>query len=327
MVVPASRLVALVRLVDRVPLPSPPPQRPRGHPLVYSDRLFLKALVIMVLRRLSRVHELWSTLIQQTPDMRRLRAVLAEHGRFPSRRTFERRLAAIPQTMPAQIALLGQLLLDRIQPWQCGGRAVSLDSTPLHAVGKVWHRRERQRGVVPDTRIDTEAHWTRSGWHGWVYGWKLHLAATVGPVWVPLAARLTPANAADNVVARELLAELPEEVGVVLGDAAYDDPLLRQQCEEQGWALVTTRRGPHPHQDAGVEVRRVFHQLRTHAIENWNGQFKSIFALRDAVPTKGWRATARWLLGAVWVYQRGLLLRLKQGADLRLGLKPFLRAA
>ena len=60
-------------------------------------------------------------------------------------------------------------------------------------------------GVVPHTSIDTEAHWTKTGWHGWVYGWKLHLVVTAAAVWIPLAAELTPANAADNELAPALL--------------------------------------------------------------------------------------------------------------------------
>ena len=48
---------------------------------------------------------------------------------------------------------------------------------------------------------------------------------------------------------------------------------------------------------------------------------------RGAVPTRGWRATRRYVLGAVLVYQLTLLYRFQQGADLRVGLKPFLKAA
>jgi len=36
-------------------------------------------------------------------------------------------------------------------------------------------------------------HWTKTGWHGWVYGWKLHLISVAAAVWIPLAADLTPA--------------------------------------------------------------------------------------------------------------------------------------
>jgi hypothetical protein len=61
-----SVLVALVRLVDRLPQPPDPP-RGRGRPRAYPDRLFLKALVIMVLRRLPTVPLLLEVLAQATP--------------------------------------------------------------------------------------------------------------------------------------------------------------------------------------------------------------------------------------------------------------------
>ncbi len=56
MIMRDSLLVILVKLVDRVPMPPSPAQRGRGRPKVYSDRLFLKALVIMIVRHLHRVH-------------------------------------------------------------------------------------------------------------------------------------------------------------------------------------------------------------------------------------------------------------------------------
>ena len=47
-----SLLVSLVLLIDHLPWPSAPVQRLRGRPKTYSDRLILKALVMMLLRRL-----------------------------------------------------------------------------------------------------------------------------------------------------------------------------------------------------------------------------------------------------------------------------------
>jgi hypothetical protein len=60
----------LVKLVDRLPMPMLPTKRGRGHPTVYSDRLFLKALVIMIVRHLHTVHELLTVLEQPTHGMR-----------------------------------------------------------------------------------------------------------------------------------------------------------------------------------------------------------------------------------------------------------------
>jgi Transposase DDE domain len=322
-------LVALVKLVDRIPYPPQPAKRGRGRPKVYSDRLFLKALVIMLIKHLSKVYELLGVLEQPTAEMRALRLLLTtQDGRYPSRRTFERRLKSVPETLPAQIACLGRELVESIEPWARCGRAVALDSTLLRARGGVWHKKDRQKGEVPHSAIDTEAHWGKSGWHGWVYGWKLHIACTVAGVWIPLAARLTPANVADSEVAPRLVEELPEEARYVLGDLHYNTPEVRQLFENADRILVAPKYGAYPHTDAGVEVRRIFHELRSRAIENFNEQFKGIFDGHAQVPTKGLLNTTRFALGAVFVYQLALPYRHQHGQqDLRVGLKAFLKAA
>jgi hypothetical protein len=319
-------LVILVRLVDHIPTP-PPPKRKRGHPKVYSDRVFLKALIIMMVKHLHKVHELLSVLEQPTAEMQTLRSVLTEGKRFPSRRTWERRLKTIPQSLPGQIACFGSHLVVLIQPWATHGRAVAIDSTVLRSLGGVWHKKDREQGIVPHTSIDTEAHWTKSGWHGWVYGWKLHIVCTVAAVWIPLAAELTAANAADNETAPQLLQSLPAEVRYVLGDRHYNDPELRLLCEQHDCSLLTTKYGRYPHTDAGVPVRRVFHKLRSTAIENFNEQFKGIFDAHGQVPTKGLANTQRFALGAIFLYQIVLLYRFQQGLGLRVGLKAFIKAA
>jgi hypothetical protein len=100
----------------------------------------------------------------------------------------------------------------------------------------------------------------------------------------------------------------------------FRQPLLRRR-------LVATRRGRHPHTDDGIEVRRVFHQLRSHAIESFNGQFKGIFDAHGSVPTRGLIRTQRFALGAVFIYQLAVLYRFEHGQVLRVGLKTFLKAA
>ena len=244
-------LVQLLQLVDRIPTPPPPARRPRGRPIIYPERLFLKALLIMIVRHLHKVGELLAVLEEPTPEMQSVRELLKEGGRFPCRRTFERRLKALPQTLPEQIGCLGRYLVAVLKPWASTGRAVALDSTVLWAKGGVWHKKDRQAGVVPHTSIDTEAGWTKSGWHGRVYGWKLHLTVTVGSVWIPLSARLTPANTADNKVAAALMESLADEVRFVLGDTHYDDDELRKACLKDERFLVTPKRGAYPHTDAG----------------------------------------------------------------------------
>jgi hypothetical protein len=72
----------------------------------------------------------------------------------------------------------------------------------------------------------------------------LDLACTVAGVWIPLAARLTPANdEADCCLAPLLLDELPEEARFVLGDTHYNAPEVRESCESRGRILVASGHG------------------------------------------------------------------------------------
>ena len=332
---PPSALLDLLSLLDQVELAPEAPRR--GRPCRYPERLFVKLVIVMVIRDVHRVHGLLALLAE--PDLAAVRAALAQDipdGVWPSRRTCERRLAHLAARLPQHVAALGQALLPLLTPWAAGSQALALDSTPLRAQGRVWHQRERRAGIVPHSRIDTEAHWTHSGWHGWVYGYKLHVLATVSPrVWLPLAAAVTPANVAanvaDNVQATHLLPQ-PGQPPVapagtlLLADVAYADPRLRQQCAASALTLVTSRRGTRPHTDGGVGVRRVFHALRSQTSEGWNAQVKRAFACGEHLPTRGLRATQRFLLGAVLVYQLTLLRRWLTGGSQRRGLTAALRA-
>ena len=320
-----SMLVVLVKLIDLIPKP-PVELAKRGRPRTYPEQLFLKALVIMIVKHIHKVHELLSVLKEPTFEMQQLCGLLTEHERYPTRRTWERRLKGLPASLPAQIGCFGRYLVELIAPWATCERAVAIDSTLLRSNGGVWHKKDREKGEVPHSSIDTQAHWTKSGWHGWVYGWKLHLTCVVAAVWIPLSAELTSANVADNEIAPALIYELPPEAHLILGDLHYNAPNVREVCQQTGRLLITTHYGPYPHSDPGVEVRRIFHKLRSLAIENFNEHFKGIFDGHGQVPTKGLLNTQRFALGAIFVYQLALLFRFQHDLDLNIGLKPFIKA-
>jgi hypothetical protein len=70
-----------------------------------------------------------------------------------------------------------------------------------------------------------------------------------------------------------------------------------------------------------------FGPLHDKANENFNEHFKSIFEVHGQVPTRGEVNTARFVLGAVFVYQLGVLHRHEQGLEVIRELKAFLNAA
>ena len=323
-------LVILLNLVDCIPTPAPPQKRGRGRPQTYPDQLIVKALIVMVVRRLYSAYALLAFLEQDTALTQQLRQQLTlPNGRFPSRRTWERRLAALPDSLPGLIGALGRYLVQLIQPWAQSGGAAAVDSTPVRANGGVWHKKHRDQGLVPHSSIDTEANWSKSGYHGWWYGWKLHLACAVTTFWLPLAAELTVANTYDAKIAPALIRELPAEVRYILGDRHYHDEAgeVHTACRLSNRFLVTTKPGPYPHTNVGSPVRRVFHKLRSAAIEPFNGLFKNLFEWNGQVPVKGLQRVRLIVLGAVLLYQLVLLYQFQAGLPLGKGIKPLLRAA
>jgi DDE family transposase len=326
MIPEGSVLVALLQAVAHLPLPPPPP-RGRGRPPVYSDRLILQGLVIMIVKRLETVALLVEVLHAPTEEMAKVRALLSVDGRLPHRRTWERRLAQVPVTLPGQIGWLGRALVTLTGAWATHGRAVTLDSTLLRALGGVWHAKQRAANWLPIVTLDVEADWGKSGWHGWVYGWKLHLASVVADCFIPLAAALTRASVHDATIAPALLAEVPHDTQYVLGDTHYQTPDLHDRCAQQGRTLIATHWAPTPPDDPGKPVRAVFHAVRHVAAENLNELVKDAFGLHGTVPTTGLLATQRWVLGAIFVYQVALWYRATHGLPLNVGMKAFLRAA
>jgi hypothetical protein len=249
----------------------------------------MKALVMMLIRRLYTADAWLAFLDQDEAVAVRVRPLVCEPGRLPSRRTWDRRLAVLPTSLPGMMGSGGRSLVALWHPWARHRRAVASDRTPLATGGGVWHKTPRAQGMMPPSALETEAGGSNSGWHGWWDGWKLPLAVTVGSLWIPLAAELTVANRGDKAVAPWLLKERPGDVRYVLGDTHDTAPERRQQCHRRGCELVATRRGPSPHRDGGVEVRNMFPKLRSQAIEPFNGLFKNVLAWRVTMPVQGWQ--------------------------------------
>jgi hypothetical protein len=281
----------------------------------------------MVIRRLYTAYALLTFLAQDDAVARQLRPLLHEQGRFPTRRTWERRLATLPQHLPGVIGCFGRHLVALLTPWASHGRAAAVDRTPLKTSGGVWHKQHKAPGEIPHTSIATEAGGSQSGWHGWGYGWKRHLAVSGGAVWIPLAAALTAANTADHTIAPQVLAPLPAEVRYILGDTHYNAPEVRPLCEQTNRALVATRCGASPHQDDGVEGRRIFPKRRSQAIEPFKGLFTNVFEWRTPMPVKGLQRSPLLALGALVMYPLVLLYQHEHNLPLGKGIQPLLQAA
>ena len=75
---------------------------------------------------------------------------------------------------------------------------VAIDSTLLKAKGHIWHKSSMKKDIIPRSGIDTYARWGFSHTKGWIFGYKLHLISSTGPIIVPLSTDFTTANVQDN---------------------------------------------------------------------------------------------------------------------------------
>ena len=104
-----------------------------------------------------------SVLAWPTAEMHQLRDLLTVDGRFPSRRTWERRLHALPDRLPAQIGCLSRYLVALIQPWAQCGRVAALSSTWQRA--PVWFHGDIAAGnlLLTAGRLSAVIDWGTSG--------------------------------------------------------------------------------------------------------------------------------------------------------------------
>jgi len=75
------------------------------------------------------------------------------------------------------------------------------------ALGPAWHKGDRQRGLVPVglRNVDTQSTWSKSGYCGWVQGYRLLLQGLAFPEPVPIFAAWRPNNEHEAKLAIEAL--------------------------------------------------------------------------------------------------------------------------
>src|SRR5918992_1668663 len=164
----------------------PPPERKRGRPRTYSARSFLLLAVTAVALRTFRGAELHRLLCRDAALRQALGFALVPH-----RTTLERRLRSLLPEAEAQVEALGRRLLEEVQPAAAQPRASAIDGRMYESAGPKWHKRDRRQGRIPARlrNVDTESAWFKSGYRGWVQGYRLLLQGLVFPEPVPLWAQ------------------------------------------------------------------------------------------------------------------------------------------
>ena len=246
----------------------------------YQNKSMLKLYLYMLVKGITK----FKTMVGH---LRKKPKVLALVGldKCPHRTTLSTRFKAMPEEIRQQLRALHSSFVEEEKSLV---DLMSTDSSLMEAEGNKWHKKDRQKGVIPSCgNIDTEAHWGKSGAGKWTFGYRVHCVVSCQST-LPYDVQVEPANIKDaQVFRRDFIQHLPKETLVVLGDSGYDDEKCYQLCDAQDISLITpikaTKSTP-PERLERVElyndpdVREIFVHRKT-SVEPFQGHLKALFGL------------------------------------------------
>jgi hypothetical protein len=158
----------------------------------------------------------------------------------PCRKTLVRRFEALPALLYRLLPQVAQAAC-KLNRLVFGYRWAFIDKSVFRAKGGLWHRAQRLLGMVPHPSIDTDASWAKSAYHGWRFGYGLHLVCNAHRF--PLACSVTTAATKDLSQLVPLLVHFAQQLGVIVADAGYQTWYRLQQLLTcwQVWVLLPNR--------------------------------------------------------------------------------------
>jgi hypothetical protein len=300
---------ALLSLLQQVSenYQEPPPAPPRrGKRRDFSASSFLLLAVVAVTMRTFRDSELRKLLTRDA-------ALLSALGfpRVPHRTTIGRRLSGLVPEAEAQVAALGERIGAEMRPQPGHSQVSAIDGRMYEARGPKWHKADRLKGRVPAhlRDVDTDSTWSKSGYRGWVQGYRLTLQGLVWPCPVPLWAAWRANHANEAAVATRAIEESRLPVtSALLGDTTYGaEPFTAAYAAAGGWVL-TPRQLP---QSRG-SWKRDLYAYRRETIELL---FQRVVQACDlkACPSKGRDRNGAFVIASVWLYQVVFLSNYRAG--------------
>ena len=165
----------------------------RGRPQTYPDASLIVFYAVMTLKGIPAMRAQQDYLFHHPLWLERCRLPAC-----PSHVTLGRRYKALTPTLEA--------FTEYVATWSIatGGHfpqeVVYEDKSLFKAAGPVWHQKDRLKNQCPKglRGIDKTATWSKSGYHGWVYGYGLHLTGTRRGF--PVMFQVLPANVNERTV-------------------------------------------------------------------------------------------------------------------------------
>ena len=142
----------------------------QGRPYTYEDQILIVFFTMMMIRRITAFKAQHRWLNRHPVEVQRLGIVSVPHRTTLSRRF--KKLYETIQVFTIHIGWWAEMLSPVFR-----SHVVVEDASLFKALGPVWHQSDRKANRIPEKlrNLDTDASWGKSAYHGWVYGYCLHL--------------------------------------------------------------------------------------------------------------------------------------------------------
>ncbi len=298
-------LLLIQQIKDNYKVPQPGPRK-RGKQRDFSALSFLLLAVVALVTRTFLDRELHKLLEHDGALMRAM-----GFGRLPHRTTIGRRLATLVPEAEAQIAALGKQIIDEVKPAPDQSPVSAIDGRMYAADGPLWHKSSRQADVIPAglRNVDTQSSWSKSGYRGWIQGYRLVVQSLVFPDPVPIFALWRPNHQNEAKVAAQALAEQRLPVTqVLLGDTTFGGTDFTTAYKQAGgWVLTPAQLPP-----TGHTWKRDLYAYRKQTIELLFQRIIQASGLKEC-PVKGSGRNGAFALASVWLYQVCFLVNYRNG--------------
>jgi hypothetical protein len=205
-----------------------------GRPFTYTEEMFIIFFMLMQFRQIYAFKAQWRWLTKHPEILEML-----GWAKVPHRTTISRRYKALYDVVQEFVLFIGQYAPDLDE--QFSQTHLVEDKSLFKALGPVWHQSDRKAGRIPEKlrKLDTDATWSKSAYHGWVYGYAIHMTCTEHAF--PTLIQVETAAVAESVVLDQkedvILAQLRPQT--LAADDAYTKATRIRRWAQRGVALLT----------------------------------------------------------------------------------------
>jgi hypothetical protein len=160
--------------------------------------------------------------------------------------------------------------------------------------------------------VDTESQWSKSGYRGWVQGYRLIVQGLAFPEPVPIFAAWRPNNENEaNIAIEALLAGELKVTDVLLGDETYGGGLFPYLYEEAGGWVLSPKQLPQERRS----WKDYLYDYRKETIELLFQRIIQALGLKEC-QVKGEGRNGAFVLASVWLYRICYLANYREGKPL-----------